>query len=270
MEMKCNKFDIVTEKKVFDQVIEQSIDLDFNLPEYLPEISRVLKCTSTPMLISKSIEGSTLSIEGEEVIVVIYSDGTGNINSFEYVTPFTKAVELPQTELEFVKVALKTNYLNYRPTGKRKMDIHGAIGITICALNNNKLPVITELCGNGVEVQKEKVAFTCPCGYFEKSIIIDEELNLNETAAPITSIIRYKATAEIEECKIISEKIIAKGEMKLHTVYLSENMHGCQKFDTIIPFTQIIDASGTEDSCSCDASVTVSCVELKPRANVSG
>ena len=66
MEIKCNKFDIVTEKRVFDQVIEQSIDADFTLPEYLPEISRILKCTSTPMLISKSVEGATLSIEGEE------------------------------------------------------------------------------------------------------------------------------------------------------------------------------------------------------------
>lgn len=270
MEMKCNKFDIVTEKKIFDQVIEQSIDADFNLPEYLPEISRVLKCTSTPMLISKSCEGSTLGIEGEESILVIYSDSTGSISSFEYVIPFAKSVELPSSNLGFVKVSLKTNYLNYRPTGKRKIDVHGAIGINICALYNDGLPVVTDLCGNGIEVQKEKVALTCPCGYFDKSIIIDEELELNDGAPPISSIIRYKATAEIEECKIISGKIITKGEMKLHTVYLSENTKGCQKFDAIIPFTQIIDAGGTDDTCECEAGVTVSSLELKPRANAAG
>lgn len=268
--MKCNKFEIVTEKKVFDQVIEQSIDADFNLPEYLPEISRVLKCTSTPMLLSKSNEGSTLTIEGEESIVVIYSDNTGNINSFEYVIPFTKIIELPNTNLGFIKVTLKTNYLNYRPTGKRKMDVHGAIGINICALFNECLPVITDLCGCGIEVQKEKIETTCPCGYFDKSIIIDEELTLNEGAAPISSIIRYKATATIDECKIISGKIITKGELRLHTVYLSDEAKGCQKLDAIIPFTQIIDASGTDDSCDCEANVTVSSVELKPRANSAG
>lgn len=270
MEIKCNKFDIVTEKRVFDQVIEQSIDADFTLPEYLPEISRVLKCTSTPMLISKSTEGATLSIEGEESIVVIYSDSTGNISSFEYVIPFAKSIELPQTNLGFVKVSLKTNYLNYRPTGKRKIDVHGAVGIHICALYNDGLPVITDLCGSGIEVQKEKVALTCPCGYFDKSIIIDEELGLNNGAPPITSIVRYKATAEIDECKIISGKIITKGEMKLHTVYLSENASGCQKFDAVIPFTQIIDASGCDDNCNCEANVTVSSIELKPRANTTG
>ncbi|MBR5451812.1 MAG: DUF3794 domain-containing protein [Clostridia bacterium] len=270
MEIKCSKFDIVTEKKVFDQVIEQSIDADFSLPEYLPEISRVLKCTSTPMLLSKSNEGSTLTIEGEESIVVIYSDNTGNISSFEYVIPFTKIIELPASNLGFIKVTLKTNYLNYRPTGKRKMDIHGAIGINICALYNESLPVITDLCGCGVEVQKEKIETTCPCGYFDKSIIIDEELILNEGAAPISSIIRYKANANIDECKIISGKIITKGELCLHTVYLSEEVKGCQKFDAIIPFTQIIDAAGTDDACNCEADVTVSSIELKPRANSAG
>lgn len=268
--MKCNKFDIVTEKKVFDQVIEQSIDADFNLPEYLPEISRVLKCISTPMLLSKSAEGSTLSIEGEESIVVIYSDNSGGISSFEYIIPFAKVVELPQSNLGYVKVSLKTNYLNYRPTGKRKMDVHGAIGINICALYNEGTPAIMDICGSGIEVQKQKLSLTCPCGYFDKSIIIDEELALNDGAAPISSIIRYKTTAMIDECKIISGKIIAKGELKLHTVYLSENVKGCQKFDAIIPFSQIIDAFGTNDGFECEANVTVSSVELKPRANSSG
>ena len=270
METKCNRSDILTEKNIFDQVIEQSIDADFTLPEYLPEISRVLKCSATPMLISKSVEGSALSVDGEVCVTVIYSGNSGSINSFEYVIPFSKTVELPQTHADYVKVRLKTNYLNYRPTGKRKMDVHGAVGISVCAVCNEGLPVVTDLCGKGVEVLKENVTLTCPCGHFEKSIIIDEELPLPDGSDPITSIIRYKAVSSISDCKIISGKIVAKGDVEIHILYFSEKSDCCRLYDTSIPFSQIIDAPGTDDDCQCDTSVSVASVELNPRTNLSG
>ncbi len=269
MNIKYSKCEIVTEKSIFDQTIEHPIDVDFSLPEYLPEISRILKCTANPMVLSKSVSGAAVSIEGDVAINLLYSDNTGNVSSFEYVIPFSKIIELPQTNVGYVKVALKTNYLNYRPTGKRRMDIHGAIGIIICAKNNEGFPMVSDIEGKYVETLKEEIELTSSCGYFEKNLIIDEELNISDDA-PITHIIRYKATSNIDDAKIISGKIIVKGNLDLHILYSSEKVRKYKIYDTSIPYSQIIDAPGINDDYSVETDVNISALELKPRTNLSG
>ena len=55
-------------EKVFEGNSEQAVDLDFSLPDYCPDIERILKCRICPSVMSKNISGDRLDVDGVAVI----------------------------------------------------------------------------------------------------------------------------------------------------------------------------------------------------------
>ena len=267
MEIKTERLEIPSEKRIFDQVIEHSIDADFTLPEFMPEISRILKCFVTPMLLDRTVSGQSITIDGDAVINCIYSDPTGCINAYEYTVPFRKTLDLPQSDGADVCITLKSNYLNYRPTGQRRVDIHGAIGICIKATESDRAAVLSSAEGGGLEVLKSELSYTAPCGRFEKNVIIEEELGFPSENAGIASVITSRVSADAEECKIISGKVIVRGSLSIHMTYIPEGAKRCRCFETSIPFSQMLDTGDADDDCICIPKVSVSAYELKVKEN---
>lgn len=52
---------IGTTESLFDDFDERPVDCDFVLPDYLPDIAAVLKCTMKPVVQSKQLSGDRLS-----------------------------------------------------------------------------------------------------------------------------------------------------------------------------------------------------------------
>ena len=57
---------------IFDGLVEQPVDLDFSLPDYCPDIQKILKCQICPQISSRNISGDKLYVEGTANISLIY------------------------------------------------------------------------------------------------------------------------------------------------------------------------------------------------------
>ncbi|MCL2109312.1 MAG: hypothetical protein FWH20_08215, partial [Oscillospiraceae bacterium] len=71
MELKLNKEPVFLGEVVYDGQTEQGVEFDYVLPDYFPDIFKVLKCTLTPSIISYSISGSQLFCDGVVYIKVL-------------------------------------------------------------------------------------------------------------------------------------------------------------------------------------------------------
>ena len=60
MEYKLNREAITVNEVVFDARQEQPIDLDLSLPDYCPDIQKIMKCQVYPCITAKSILGDCL------------------------------------------------------------------------------------------------------------------------------------------------------------------------------------------------------------------
>ena len=74
MEYSLKKENSAVCETVLDAVSEQPLDLDFSLPDYCPDIERILKCRMCPSITSKSITGDRLDVDGVAVIRLYYLD----------------------------------------------------------------------------------------------------------------------------------------------------------------------------------------------------
>lgn len=271
MEQKCLKTNVYVNDTLFSDSIEQAIDIDFTLPDYCPDISKIFKCHSVPRISNKSINGKNITIEGNVTLTLLYCDKDGNLSSYEYLYPFSKSFEI-QAENAGANICckIKNEYINCRAVTGRKVDIHGAVGIYIKVFKRSQKEIISDYDDKNIELRREITPATVPVGYCEKYLMIEEEIAIGQGQPQIKNILRCDAVSSVKETKLINDKAVVKGEISVCILYCGENTPNPQSVKTVIPYSQIIDIDGVSDTCECDTKSEIAFFEVKPRISVSG
>ncbi len=271
MEQKCIKTNVYVNETLFSDTTEQAIDIDFTLPDYCPDISKIFKCQSVPRIASKSLNGRTVTLEGSAVITLLYCDKEGNLCSYEYLYPFSKNFEM-QSESASANICcrIRNEYINCRAVTGRKVDIHGALGIYVKVFGRKAHEIVSDYDDCNLELRRGVARATVPMGYAEKYLIIEEELPVNQGQPSIRNIIRSDAASSVKETKIVNNKAVVKGEMTVCIIYCPENSSTPQSVKTVLPYSQIIDVEGLNELCEIETKSEIAFFEVKPRISSSG
>lgn len=270
MENKTLRAKVYTNELVFSDTAEQPIDVDFTLPDYCLDISKILKCRAISRVSSKAVNGRVINIDGSVAITVIYCSEEGRLSSFEYQYPYAKTFEMSE---EYDNVCLycrtKCEYVNCRAVTNRKIDVHGAVSLHVKALSRRARDVISDIDDSNVELRRGCVPATSPMGNGEKYLLVEEEINLGETQSPITCILRYDADTCVKESKLLAGKAVVKGEMFVSVLCCLQDGNTCVVRKTV-PFSQILEIEGVNEDCECEATVKTVFLEIKPKTDSSG
>lgn len=271
MDLKVLKQEMSVNNEFFNQSAEQSVELDITVPEYYPEIERVLKCRATPRVASAGINGQILSVEGNISIVLMYITAKKELFSFEYIMPFSRTFEFDGDTVGCIPVcSVREEYMNCRPLDSRSVEIHGAIGINAKIIKKQCTQIVTDIDGGCVVLNRGTAPATTPIGMAEKCIGIEEELELGNGQPSVKNILRYDAKPVNTECKIISGKVVVKGEVKVVVLYCGEQTASPQSFRTTVPYSTIVEIDGVNDECECETSCELACLEIKSRTSITG
>lgn len=271
MENKCIKTSVFVNENIFEDYCEQPIDVDFTLPDFCPDISKIFKCKAVARISSKSLSGNNITVEGNVCITLLYCDKDNKLHSFEYQYPFSKIRET-ENDLSGGNLAckIKCDYINCRAVTGRKVDIHGAVTIGIRVFKRKCNDIISDIDDSNIELLRGTAPATVPMGYNEKYIIIEEEIPISASVSPIQSVLRYDAFPSVKESKIINDKIMVKGDMAVVILYCPEGSDIPQTVKTTLPFSQVVDIKGINDMCECETKAQLSSLEIKPRIWQSG
>lgn len=269
MDEKCIKAPFFTVETVFKDTAEVPVDIEFNLPDYYPEISRILKCRAVPRVSSKAVSNRGVTVDGGVTVTVIYADSDNLINSYEYQYPFSKSFETgEETDGAFVSVKAKCEYVNCRAVTERKIDIHGAVGICVSLSSRKSREILCGVDDCNIEVRRRTVPVTEPVSSAEKYTVLEEELEIGTSQPDIKCLVRYDAASVVTECKLLAGKAVVKGNVAVNLVYRGETGE-IQPFDAVIPFSQLIETGNTDDTLICSASACLAYLEIKPKAGLS-
>ena len=271
MELNILNHEAAYNDKIFSGSGEYSIDNEFTLPDYFPEISKVLKCRVIPRVSMCSVSGQTLNVDGNITVNLIYCSPENEIFGYEQIINFSKAFEIGcDASGAVAESSVKCEYVNCRCMNERKIEVHGAVGIYVSAFKKSVTGIVTDVDNGDVIVRRGLLPATSPVGTGEKSLLIEEELELGQGQPSIRCILKYDAKAVNKECKIISGKVVEKGELNVFVLYCAEHTSSPQIYRNSIPYSQIIDIDGLHENCVCSAKAKVACLEIKPRTSASG
>lgn len=271
MEQKILKTGIVSLDTVFCESAEQPIDIDFTLPDYYADISKILKCRAVSRVVSKSANGNHVLVEGCITATVIYCGSDNCISSYEHQYPFSKRFDTGiNVEGCDLTVSSKCEYINCRAVTGRKIDIHGAAGIYVTLTKRRFSDVVSDCDDCNIELLRCNVPATVPMGVAEKYLLVEEEIDLGAGQPDIRCIIRYDADVNITDSKIMAGKSVVKGELIIKLLYAPEGNLSPQMVRYQLPFSQLIELDGINDGCDCESKASIANLEIKPRVSATG
>ncbi len=271
MDFNIQKERICLCETAFQGSSEQAVDCDITLPEYLPDIVKILRCSLIPGVKSHQINGDRITAECCCLVRVLYICDEGKMHCFEQNLQFAKQIEIKSSEnsTEFF-VGSKSDYVNYRVSGQRRFEIHGAVTIFAKSSSKKKIEPVTDAGGDGITIKSEKCDVCDLISTVERSFTVAETCDAGALSEPMGAIVSSCGWGVIDELKIVSNKLFLKGELIVHTAFTGTETHEVETLENIVNINQIIEAPEITDTCHIDAYLSLICLQVKPRFDLSG
>lgn len=268
MELKTTNDQICINEILFNGTIEESIELDYLLPDYFSNIFKILKSKITPKILSKRISSDKLVIDGIADIRIIYvAEETNHIKCINHKMSFTKTVDLKSNcDNPIVFVSAKSDYMNCRVVNPKRVDIRGSVNCKVKVINQVNRDIISDACNMGMQIRKKLITVGYDRKETERLFNIKEDIQLGTSNKKIQNILLTNAEALVTDYKIIPNKIIVKGEVLLHIIYETEEEKGeifCE--DKKVQISQILDILGVDEEYSCCIKLDVNNIQFDKR-----
>lgn len=274
MDFKVNREEITSAEVIFDDTQEQSVELDYVLPDYYPEIFKIIKCMTSPKILSYSSAGDRLTYEMAVYIRVLYcAENSSAVRSVEQKLTYTKTVDFGRTVSNpRVCIVPKIDYINCRAVNSRRIDIRGAVSIKIKVTDLDRREIICDAFGGNIQLKKVPVSFPSNKLYTTKRITVSEEFDLGMSKPPIVNILRSGAVIASGDKKVIANKLIAKGEAYISMLYscVKDGEDSVESMQFTLPFSQIIDLEGIDERFACTVESEIVCCDIEPRSDGDG
>ena len=272
MELNLQRQHITVNETVFQGSVEQPIECDALLPDYCPDIVKVLKCGAVVHVDSSLVSADRLTIEGMTVCHIYYTSESNQIRHVEYKIPFSKNVELRNTPADpIVSVTPSVDYVNCRAVNQRRLDVRGAISFTVKVTDQKQVQFISDAIGGNLQFKREMVQTTDVLGQSQSSFPLIEELDLGYGKPEIGNIIRSDCRVHLLDYKVVSGKVVVKGDFLLHILYQPvEGEKNLEVMEYTLPLSQILDCEAADEDCICDVELFVASCMVSPKAGDDG
>lgn len=267
MEYNFSKHSVGYPSRFLDTVNEQIVDVDITLPDYCPDIEKILKCTLVPKVNTRSISGGQLTIDGVSVVRILYCDSIKhNIRSFTQSVPFTAIFSLKSTPEQYIVLCdTKCEYINCRALSPRKLVVHGAFSLSAKVVTKefNSFYSFDEECDLQTKTLDIKVSDLC--SLCQEQFSVSEDITVSNKP-PVESLLTYEVSADITDLKSIHNKIMLNAEIKLKMMYLCDLDKGeVEHISYVFPLSRVIDCDGVTDETVSASSLEVMSYDLQIR-----
>lgn len=274
MDLKINRETVPVSQVIFDGVQEQTVELDYILPDYYPDIFRLIRCQTVPVITGYSISGDKLSYELRCDIHILYcGEGDSVLRCVTQRQSFSRSVDLGAVcDSPEISLRPKTDHVNFRAVNKRRLDVRGAVSVKIKVCCEKEQEVISDAFGMNVQVKKVPVRYASKKISLDKIVRISEETEISSTQSPVLGIISCICKTPECERKMISGKLLAKGDAVIDILYAceKEGRGAVEPMKFSLPYSQIIDIDDIDETFECSVTPSVISCDITPSAGKTG
>ncbi len=246
MDIKIQNDTVWAATTVCDTKIELPIETEILIPDYLPQVFKIVKCFVNPVVLQKQMSAARLTLDGYLRLSVFYqSEKEDTLCQTEQKIPFTKQIELQNADYfaPDISVSGEAEYVNCRAINQRRIDIRGAYSLNVSAQAQCASNIITSLQDAGIEQKTCDLNGIKVLTVQEKVITAEDVIDFEELPQTVLDI---KCNAVVNETKIISGKAVVKGVINADILYTTDTMHHTKKSLT---FNDVIEIDTMEDMC---------------------
>lgn len=247
MEVKFGKTLVPCLDRAVEEVQNTEQTQQLMLPEGEPDVGRIIAAWGQPILRGKEWRGDSVGCSGGVMVWVLYApEGGGETRRLDAWIPFQAQWDLPGAVAEgSMRVLSRLRSVDARALSPRKILVRAGVGLLMQALTPRELETYApEEPVEGVEL----LTVTYPARGLqeagEKTFLQDEELALPDASPQPEKLICYRMEPKVTDRKVLSSKVVFRGETQLHLLYQGEDGKA-YTWDTQLPFSQYQELEGT-------------------------
>lgn len=255
----------------FESTAEQSVEAELMLPDYCPEIKRILKCSVCADIVSVQNSSGRVTAQGNATVRLIYVGENDKTSAYEQLVPIQKTVDSDKLSSGCaVCVKAVTDYVNCRAINSRKVDVRAMMTFIFKSMKKREESVMTEAGDAGIMTLSQDYGFSDLKSVAEKAFNLSEVIELDGDKPVIGRILNSSAYILIKEKKTINNKILLKGDAYIKIHYLSENDASICCAEHSIPVSQIVEVDGIGENSDVFLNVSITACEAIPKVDSKG
>ncbi|MBU5627261.1 DUF3794 domain-containing protein [Oscillibacter sp. MSJ-2] len=246
-----------------DLTLTQEETLETIVPDYCPDIARIIDTAGKVFLHSRELRDGKILITGTVKVTVLYTpEDDGGIRSLEFALPFTTEGEGTG---EHLSVKTEIESVETRMTNPRKVFTRCLLSSRVCCFRRTERPYCSDVEAEpalGIEKRLEAAKVNTVAAIAEKEFTFSDELNISPGKNPAEEILLSSVRDSISETKIVGNKLIIKG---LFTISLLCSAAEKQYYSAggELPFSQIIELEAPAEDSLCSVSLQLTGAEFK-------
>ena len=249
MELELKFTEVTGCEPVGDLVTTQEESMETAIPEYCPDMARIVDTVGQLRLREKHLTGQQLTVSGSVVLTVLYtSEESAGLRSLSMEVPFSCQVEDKRLMgCTAVCVAGRLLLAEARAVTARKLYLRVMPEFTVSGYANRRQRLC---CGVGedpaLRVRRQETELELLTAVEEREFSFTQEAV--PEGPPPEDVLMEQAAARVEECRRVGSRLVVKGQAEVCILYRGDNQE-LAAYRTALPFS-VFRGSTARPGCS--------------------
>ncbi len=259
MQVKIKSQPYDTFASLYDGAFEAPVEMEFDLPDYCPDVRKVLKCQSTPELTRYELGEDALTCEGVCEFRVLYLDGKNDaLRCCTFTREFSASVKTkPGGENGVAWVRAAMGRVHCRAVNARRLELRAAVTLRALAVVRRRELVACEAEDASVERLRSVQPAVRAVNAISHRFTVEDSCALKNGKPPVDAILRKSVTFRLLDHRLEEDRLTVTGAMDVTFLYLSpQDGDPVESMNFSVDFTQILEVPEATEHSFCDLKLT--------------
>lgn len=266
MQLNANKENICINQLVGQKSDILEVEGDVIVNDVKPDVLNTVSVNGNVCVQKREVVDGRIRLEGAVNVYIIYlaDDETGGIRSLNTSVDFTHTMEFPECRNGmYIDETLSIKNMECKVINSRKINVRAFLDTSVKVYSNDNIEMINNVNSiDDVQCLNNTIDINTLIGndstkvYAKDTVMIDSADNLAEILKSDVSIVN-------KDIKISYNKILAKAEMQVRIMYLTED-NRINNVTSNIPIMGFVDMPNVSDTNSCNTKYKLKNIQIRP------
>lgn len=247
--MEEKKTQIGSVSRIFNETKEHTLEQELTLPDYYPEIGRVISCSVYPETEDVTLSTDKLSVSGRAQILLVYAGEENETVSYEQQIRYSKIIACSETkDGDHAEAAQSIASVRSRATGPRTMEIRAVIALRCEIFRRDAREVIEAFPEDDVAVSYTEASIFQPEALSSATAELTKPVTLPVPKDRISCILCRSARPVVQDVSAVTNKVMLNGSVTVAFDVISKDGVTYRALRYTFPFSEICDVYGAREN----------------------
>ena len=269
MAIKLEKSKIAVNQVIADKNESIIVDGDCIVPDVKPDILEVIGTSGVVNVYKKEVMNGKVRVDGTVIVYVMYigDDGkTRGIRSINHTIDFSQSFNV-ENALDNMNenISVSLGVIDCKVINERKINLKANLNFEINILANSELEYVNNVDLKDIQKLENTISVNSILGIGQTKTLVKETINIDSNDN-LAEILRVSNEIGNRSIKVSYNKILAKADIKLKMMYLTED----GRINTVsakLPIMGFIDMQDINENNPCEYDFEIKNMIIKPNSS---